>query len=204
MKRTSFSPKGEGAPAPLQDAGHPSIKIIASLTGSDRLLDLILQIPAIWSSCSTRTEREHTTAPRTAKYRAIRTPSAAGRIRSPKSTRKTGRQQETLPADRPHRKGKRAVFRFLLPDGSVKHIESRGYIIRDAKVTSAMSWSFPGTSPPTRIPEWSSRRHGGHVPQARREFICRRFRHPGTGDSVREPAHMRNHGLRRAASLPRA
>lgn len=43
MKRTSFSAKGDAAPARSQAGGHPSIEIITSPIGSDRLIDLILQ-----------------------------------------------------------------------------------------------------------------------------------------------------------------
>jgi len=132
MKRTSFSPKGERAPAPQRDAEHRSIKIITSLKGSDRLLDLILQNTG-----------DLVVIPDKDGQRTCNSPSYREVPGDPDSLRGTIAFAEIHPEDRQHikklfqetvrtGKGKRAEFRFHLADGTVRHIESRGYIIRDA------------------------------------------------------------------------
>jgi|GEM_PF-1212056 len=133
MKRTSFSAEGDAAPAHLRAGSNPSIEIITSLIGSDRLLDLILHNTGDLIVILDRDGKRIYNSP---SYREV--------LGDPDALRGTIAFAEIHPEDRKHikklfqetvrtGKGKRAEFRFLLADGSVKHIESRGHIIRDAK-----------------------------------------------------------------------
>jgi PAS domain S-box-containing protein len=133
MKKTKGEAARIAASARSRGNSKSAIEIISSLVGSDRLLDLILNhtgdLIVILDRCGKRIYNSPL-------YREI--------LGDPEALRGTNAFAEIHPEDRNQiqklfqqtvrtGKGKRAEFRFLLPDGSVRHIESRGHIIRDAK-----------------------------------------------------------------------
>ncbi|HTO95280.1 MAG TPA: PAS domain S-box protein [Bacteroidota bacterium] len=110
-----------------------AIGLISSLIGSDRLLDLVLSntddLIVILDSAGKRIYNSPS-------YRQV--------LGDPDTLRGTDSFAEIHPEDREDveklfrqtlttGKGKRAHFRFLLRGGRVKHIESQGHLIRDAK-----------------------------------------------------------------------
>ena len=132
--------KGKTAPkqpprlrlAPPQ--GIPSaIDLISYLIGSDRLLDLLLNNVSDLIVVLDRDGKRIYNSP---SYRTV--------LGDPDSLRGTSAFGEIHPEDRSHiqkiflqtvktGKGQKATYRFLLPGGAIRHIESRGHIIRDAK-----------------------------------------------------------------------
>ena len=133
MKRTSELPSGDAAPAKARATPHSAIELISSLIGSDRLLDLVLNHTGDLIVILDRNGKRIYNSP---SYREI--------LGDPDALRGTNAFAQIHPEDRNQiqklfqqtvrtGKGKRAEFRFLLPDGSVRHIESRGHIIRDVK-----------------------------------------------------------------------
>ncbi|HEX7574403.1 MAG TPA: PAS domain S-box protein, partial [Bacteroidota bacterium] len=133
MKRTTGLAAGDAAPAKARATPHSAIELISSLIGSDRLLDLILNQSGELIVILDRNGKRIYNSP---SYREV--------LGDPDALRGTNAFAQIHPDDRNQiqklfqqtvrtGKGKRAEFRFLLPDGSVRHIESRGHIIRDAK-----------------------------------------------------------------------
>ena len=136
MKRTTA--KADRGPGPARNrtrgtAPDSAAEIISSLIGSDRLLDLVLNHTGDLIVILDRNGKRIYNSP---SYREV--------LGDPDALRGTNAFAEIHPEDRDQiqklfqqtvrtGKGKRAEFRFLLPDGSVRHIESRGHIIRDAK-----------------------------------------------------------------------
>jgi two-component system cell cycle sensor histidine kinase/response regulator CckA len=133
MKRTTGYIAGGTAHAKSRTTPHTAIEIVSSLIGSDRLLDLILNHTGDLIVILDRNGKRIYNSP---SYREV--------LGDPDALRGTNAFAEIHPEDRNQiqklfqqtvrtGKGKRAEFRFLIPDGSVRHIESRGHIIRDAK-----------------------------------------------------------------------
>ena len=135
MKKKGKIPAGKTPrprPAPLR--GLPSaIDLISYLIGSDRLLDLLL---SNISDLIVVLDRDGKRIYNSPSYRTV--------LGNPDSLRGTSAFGEIHPEDRAHiqkvfrqtvrtGKGRKALYRFLLPDGSIRHIESRGHIIRDTK-----------------------------------------------------------------------
>jgi two-component system cell cycle sensor histidine kinase/response regulator CckA len=133
MKRTNVHSARNAGPARSTAGSRSAIERVSSLIGSDRLLDLILNHSGELIVILDRNGRRIYNSP---SYREI--------LGDPEALRGTNAFAEIHPEDRDQiqklfrqtvrtGKGKRAQFRFLLSDGSVRHIESRGHIIRDAK-----------------------------------------------------------------------
>ncbi len=133
MKRTTGNAAGDAAPATARSTPQSAIELISSLIGSDRLLDLILNHTGDLIVILDRNGKRIYNSP---SYREV--------LGDPDALRGTSAFAEIHPEDRNQierlfqqtvrtGKGKRAEFRFLLADGTVRHIESRGHIIRDAK-----------------------------------------------------------------------
>ncbi len=133
MKRTTVHTARDAAPARARNTTQSTIEILSSLIGSDRLLDLVLNHTRDLIVILDRNGKRIYNSP---SYREV--------LGDPDDLRGTNSFAEIHPEDRWQiqklfqqtvrtGKGKRAVFRFLLPDGSVRHIESRGHIIRDVK-----------------------------------------------------------------------
>jgi two-component system cell cycle sensor histidine kinase/response regulator CckA len=135
MKKKGKSVKSEVSrprSAPLR--GLPSaIDLISYLIGSDRLLDLLLNNVSDLIVVLDRDGKRIYNSP---SYRTV--------LGDPDTLRGTSAFGEIHPEDRANiqkvfrqtirtGKGQKAEYRFLLPKGSVRHIESRGHIIRDAK-----------------------------------------------------------------------
>jgi PAS domain S-box-containing protein len=114
--------------------GIPSaIDLISYLIGSDRLLDLLLNNVSDLIVVLDRDGKRIYNSP---SYRTV--------LGDPDSLRGTSAFGEIHPEDRSHiqkifqqtvktGKGQKASYRFLLPGGAIRNIESRGHIIRDAK-----------------------------------------------------------------------
>jgi PAS domain S-box-containing protein len=133
MKRTTGFAAGDAAPAKARATPHSAIGLISSLIGSDRLLDLILKHTGDLIVILDRNGK-----------RIYNSPSYRDVLGDPEALQGTNAFAQIHPEDRNQiqklfqqtvrtGKGKRAEFRFLLPDGTVKHIESRGHIIRDVR-----------------------------------------------------------------------
>jgi two-component system, cell cycle sensor histidine kinase and response regulator CckA len=133
LKRTTIYTARDASPARTRGASHSSVEVISSLIGSDRLLDLVLKNTGDLIVILDRNGKRIYNSP---SYRHV--------LGDPDALRGTSSFSEIHPEDRDQvqklfqetvrsGRGKRAEFRFLLSDGSVKHIESRGHIIRDAK-----------------------------------------------------------------------
>ena len=126
-----------------------AIDLIGSLIGNDRLLDLVL---ANVSDLIVIVDRDGN--------RIYNSPSYADLLGDPEALRGTSGFTEIHPDDRDRirqvfretlatGKGQAARFRFLFPDGSVRHIQSPGTLSATRKATSATCWSSPATSPPS-------------------------------------------------------
>ena len=133
MKRATGFAARDAAPAKARTAPHSEIELITSLIGSDRLLDVILNHTRDLIVILDRSGKRIYNSP---SYREV--------LGDPDVLRGTNSFAQIHPEDRDQiqklfqktvrtGKGRRAEFRFLLPDGSVRHIESRGHIIRDTK-----------------------------------------------------------------------
>ncbi|HMK38307.1 MAG TPA: PAS domain S-box protein, partial [Bacteroidota bacterium] len=136
MKRGKTSAErdpGSAGKRARRTAARSGADIISSLIGSDRMLDLVLNHTGDLIVILDRNGKRIYNSP---SYREV--------LGDPDALRGTNAFAEIHPDDRDqiHKlfqqtvrtgKGKRAEFRFLLPDGSVRHIESSGHIIRDAK-----------------------------------------------------------------------
>lgn len=135
MKKGARSASLEIAPPPRSRArAAPSaIDLIGHLVGSDRLLDLVL---GNVSDLIVILDREGKRLYNSPSYREI--------LGDPDALRGTDAFAEIHPEDRTQiqdlfqktlktGKGARAQFRFLLPNETVRHIESRGHILRDDK-----------------------------------------------------------------------
>ncbi|MEW6510762.1 MAG: PAS domain S-box protein [Bacteroidota bacterium] len=128
-KNTEVFPKR----APRPRTALSAIDLISSLIGSDRLLDLVLSNVSDLIVVLDRDGKRIYNSP---SYREI--------LGEPEQLRGTSAFVEIHPEDRRHiqevfhqtvstGKGQKAHFRFLLRNGTVRHIESRGHIIRDAR-----------------------------------------------------------------------
>ncbi len=133
MKRTNTHSARNAAPARARGTPQSAIEMISSLVGSDRLLDLVLNNSGDLIVILDRNGKRIYNSP---SYREV--------LGDPDSLRGSNSFAEIHPDDREQiqklfqqtvrtGKGKRAEFRFLLSDGSVRHIESRGHIVRDSK-----------------------------------------------------------------------
>ena len=133
MKRTTGFAAGDAAPAKARANPHSAIELISSLIGSDRLLDLVLKHTGDLIVILDRNGK-----------RIYNSPSYHEVLGDPEALRGTDAFAQIHPEDRNQiqklfqqtvrtGKGKRAEFRFLLTDGTVRHIESRGHIIRDVR-----------------------------------------------------------------------
>jgi PAS domain S-box-containing protein len=133
MKSMAVQTERDAAPARGRGGASSAVEVITSLVGSDRLLDLILNNTADLIVILDKDGRRIYNSP---SYREV--------LGEPDALRGTIAFAEIHPDDRDQiqklfqqtvrtGKGKRAEFRFLLADGTVKHIESRGHIIRDLK-----------------------------------------------------------------------
>ena len=123
-QRTTSSPPHR-TPSPIDALG--------SLIGSDKLLDLVLNSVRDLVVVLDRTGKRIYNSP---SYRSI--------LGDPSSLKGTSSFIEIHPDDREHiekvfretirtGEGQKATFRFLLPNGTVRFIESQGHIIRDAE-----------------------------------------------------------------------
>jgi two-component system, cell cycle sensor histidine kinase and response regulator CckA len=126
------APDSPPAAAPLRNAPS-AIDAISSLIGNDRLLDLVLSNVSDLIVIMDRDGR-----------RIYNSPSYAEVLGDPEALRGTSGFTEIHPDDRDRirrvfeetlstGKGQAARFRFLFLDGSVRHIQSRGHVVRDAQ-----------------------------------------------------------------------
>jgi two-component system cell cycle sensor histidine kinase/response regulator CckA len=139
MKRAGKSVRSrKRKPTVVTDKGLPTIfDLIAKLLGADRILDLLLENV---SDLIVILDREG--------KRVYNSPSYRGVLGDPNTLRGTDAFAEIHPEDRSKVRelfrrtlqtgnGQKAQFRFLLPDGSIRHIESHGHPICDNKGTTA-------------------------------------------------------------------